>query len=1276
MKRIGKLSLIVVVVAALLTAMGMMSLSVSAVTYGDDLIINGDFEQGASVSWGGSTAVKSGVGKDGSAALVSARPSTNGADTVTDGVFYADALLFKLLSGRTYRLSFDYKNEGDGYGQLSFGKTFGKLQDGTELSATSPLDLPKGDVSWTRLSYVFTTGNIYTLKGQELKFQSVGKAGTTYYDNITLTEVISDGAQGMYVLPSLQLPIDYQYELTATEIPSGKTVSDVTWKSSDEDIAMVLDDGTVRPKKGGTVAITATSTKFGTATCVVTVTPVNIVTNGDFEQGATSQWENKTDRVLEGVGKDNSWGLESKCTGERYPEDHQWAGQVIPGTGTYYKGAVLKSMQPNTTYEISFDYKHTGAGEGQIWVNKPYGTIVSTSGISKAGSNKKLSGGIWTKPGEVDWTHASVVFTTPEKPEPNSGWELNFRSTGGAGTVWYDNISIMQVVDINDIQLSTDWTNVTAGKTAKVEASVRHTAATAPMVTWSTEDATIATVKDGVITGVNPGVTKITASAEGMLPVSCYVTVVSEATLTDAMCDYTVKDGKATLTSVDKTLVGEVTVPAKLGGAPVTAIGAGAFADCTQVTKITLPATVTSIAREAFSNCAELLEITLPKAVKTIGEWAFYGCSKITEINIPAAVTSVGRFAFDGCYALEAVHITDLKAWCAVSFPNARANPLYFAKQLYVNNRRQSDMVIPDGVTAIKVHAFYNCVGLKSVTFPASVKTIGSSSFTNCENLTAITTKNGLTAIGASAFSGCAKLKSMVLAGSVKTVGASAFANCAALEKIEFHGNTAAWKGMNISSGNATFKAATVSILGEAKITKQPAPASTYPGVKKTFSVTATGINLKYQWQVKTSSTASWKNTTSAGYNTKTVSVEATEARDNYQYRCAVTGADGKTVYSKAVTLTVVSPRFTQQPTSINAAENTNAVFGVTATGINIKYQWQVKTTSTAAWKNSTLDGNTTTLLLVKATSARSGYQFRCVITDKGGNKAYSSVVKLTVVKPKITKQPVSVKAATGTTKTFSVSATGVGLKYQWQFAVSGSTRWINMSSTYKGYNTKTLSLGATAMRNGYKLRCVVTDEGGNTATSSAVTLTVVSAKVTKQPVSVKAAHNTKKTFTVTATGVGLKYQWQYRTSSTASWKNSTSTGYNTKTLTVAATTARNGYQYRCRVTDAGGNVVYSSAAKLTVSKPKVTKQPVSATVKAGTKKTFTVTATGVGLKYQWQYKTSSTASWKNSTGTGYKTKSLTVSATKSRNAYQYRLRITDAGGNVVYTKAVKLTAK
>ncbi|MBO5078516.1 MAG: endonuclease, partial [Oscillospiraceae bacterium] len=94
---------------------------------------------------------------------------------------------------------------------------------------------------------------------------------------------------------------------------------------------------------------------------------------------------------------------------------------------------------------------------------------------------------------------------------------------------------------------------------------------------------------------------------------------------------------------------------------------------------------------------------------------------------------------------------------------------------------------------------------------------------------------------------------------------------------------------------------------------------------------------------------------------------------------------------------------------------------------------------------------------------------------------------------------------------------------------------------------------------------------------------------IDSQPVSLTVNEGKVANFTVAATGTKLTYQWQYRTSETDTWKNSPATGNKTATLSVPGTLSRNGYQYRCVITNGSGSSLYSDAATLTVKEEVLT---------------------------------------------------------------------------------------
>ncbi|MGN1418195.1 MAG: leucine-rich repeat protein, partial [Acutalibacteraceae bacterium] len=74
---------------------------------------------------------------------------------------------------------------------------------------------------------------------------------------------------------------------------------------------------------------------------------------------------------------------------------------------------------------------------------------------------------------------------------------------------------------------------------------------------------------------------------------------------------------------------------------------------------IVIPDSVTSIGNYAFANCAELTSVTLPQTITQIGENAFANCEKLSNINIPDSVTQIDEYAFVNCKNLDHVVINN-----------------------------------------------------------------------------------------------------------------------------------------------------------------------------------------------------------------------------------------------------------------------------------------------------------------------------------------------------------------------------------------------------------------------------------------------------------------------------------------------------------------------------------------------------------------------------------------------------------------------------------------
>ena len=161
----------------------------------------------------------------------------------------------------------------------------------------------------------------------------------------------------------------------------------------------------------------------------------------------------------------------------------------------------------------------------------------------------------------------------------------------------------------------------------------------------------------------------------------------------------------------------------------------GVFSDCTALKSIEIPASVETIEAAAFMGCSSLATVTFEKGsqLKTIGGGyssyypnyygAFADCTALTSIEIPASVETIEATAFKGCSSLATV--TFEKGSQLKTIGGGYYYHYYYG--VFSDCTALKSIEIPASVETIEATAFKGCSSLATVTFEkgSQLKTIG-----------------------------------------------------------------------------------------------------------------------------------------------------------------------------------------------------------------------------------------------------------------------------------------------------------------------------------------------------------------------------------------------------------------------------------------------------------------------------------------------------------------------------------------------------------------------
>ncbi|MBQ6340903.1 MAG: leucine-rich repeat domain-containing protein [Kiritimatiellae bacterium] len=192
----------------------------------------------------------------------------------------------------------------------------------------------------------------------------------------------------------------------------------------------------------------------------------------------------------------------------------------------------------------------------------------------------------------------------------------------------------------------------------------------------------------------------------------------------------------------------------------VSTLAAGVCSGCTTLTSVNLSSTaITEIPDSAFAGCSNLVTVILPATCTTIGANAFAGCTKLATLTAPG-VTTVGDDSFRACSALTTPPST-IRAAGAFSFAQSGVTSV--------------DLT---GMASVGEGAFAGCESLTAATIAAGA-TLPDALFAGCTALN-VGDWSGVTAFGQAAlaeipattltFSSSATLGAYALAAGEATV--------------------------------------------------------------------------------------------------------------------------------------------------------------------------------------------------------------------------------------------------------------------------------------------------------------------------------------------------------------------------------------------------------------------------------------------------------------------------------------------------------------------------
>ncbi len=430
----------------------------------------------------------------------------------------------------------------------------------------------------------------------------------------------------------------YGKQLFLTVTPANFT-DEVTWKSSNPEIATVTEDGEIRGVSCGTTTVKVT---VGNASAVCSVTVTQPVTSIRLSQSSATM----------------AAGDVLTLTAEVYPNEatdkgYRWSSSDLSVASVSEQGEVTALAKGEAVITATATDGSGVTGTCTVSVTSQMVTAVAIEDLQSPHPYENNCLDAWQ-------------YTL------NGAENLNVRFN--EQTEMEDGFDYIHLYDKNNKLVGTYTGKQLAGKTVTVAGNtIRIKLETDKGGTaWGFQvDSVTAASGSGTEGPENPDTENPTTTYTYKLNTDNTITITKCTSSDENIVIPSQIDGHAVTGIGDKAFENIISMKTVSFPSNLKTIGSYAFVGCTSLTSVTLPDSLTGLYTYAFSGCTSLKSAVLNRGRINIVEGLFQGCISLSSVTVPGTVQNIKPYAFSGCTSLKSL---SLPKSLSVIFENAFLN--------------------------------------------------------------------------------------------------------------------------------------------------------------------------------------------------------------------------------------------------------------------------------------------------------------------------------------------------------------------------------------------------------------------------------------------------------------------------------------------------------------------------------------------------------------------------------------------------------------------------